>query len=81
MPLYDFRCPACGLMFEVSRSFSQAGKEANCPVDGSVAERVYTAPMTTRRGSVLSNGMVDLPPAPPSGHGHGHSHGPGGHTH
>jgi putative FmdB family regulatory protein len=80
MPLYDFRCPKCGLEFEVSRPFSRATEPALCPVDSTESERVFTMPMTFVRGG------SDSPPPPAGGmgghdHGHGHSHGPGTHTH
>jgi putative FmdB family regulatory protein len=79
MPLYDFRCPQCGLQFEVSRPFSRATEPALCPQDSTTAERVFTMPSTLMRGSASE---VPPPPAPGfSDHGHGHSHGPGGHTH
>jgi len=78
MPLYDFRCPKCGLEFEVSRPISRATAPAACPQDGTEAERVFTMPMTFVKG-----GAGELPPAPAGGmgHDHGHSHGPGGHVH
>ena len=83
MPLYDFRCPKCGLEFEVSRPFSRATEAAMCPQDGMESERVFTMPMTFVRG-----GSDSAPPASPTagfgGHDHGpggHSHGPGSHTH
>ena len=86
MPLYDYRCPKCGLEFEVSRPISRATDPAMCPLDNEASERVFTMPMTFVRG-----GGPDSIPAPPEGqsqgfggHYHGpgsHSHGPGTHTH
>jgi putative FmdB family regulatory protein len=81
MPLYDYRCPTCGLEFEVSRPISRATEPALCPRDQTESERVFTMPMTFVRGN-----PGDTPPAPPPSagghdHGHGHSHGPGSHTH
>ncbi len=49
MPHYAFCCRTCGLEFEVSRSMSDAGRDAACPVDGGVADRLFTAPMTSVR--------------------------------
>jgi putative FmdB family regulatory protein len=55
MPLYDFRCAACGHRFE---EFAAAGDAAPCPACGSSepVERVYNSfagPFTvTPRGSV-----------------------------
>jgi putative FmdB family regulatory protein len=82
MPLYDFRCPKCGLEFEVSRPFSRATEPAMCPQDGTESERVFTMPMTFVPGSAQEPGssMPDLG-GHDHGHGHGHSHGPGTHTH
>jgi putative FmdB family regulatory protein len=82
VPLYDFRCPKCGLEFEVSRPISRASEPALCPQDNTESERVFTMPMTFTRGN-----PGDTPPPPASGggfdggHGHGHTHGPGTHTH
>ena len=49
MPRYLFRCPACEAEFEVSRTMSEAGRAAHCPVDGRAADRVFTTPMTAVR--------------------------------
>ena len=79
MPLYDYRCPKCGLEFEVSRPLSRATEPALCPQDEAESVRLFTMPMTFVRGN-----PGDTPrPAPDVGHdhGHGHSHGPGSHTH
>jgi putative FmdB family regulatory protein len=82
MPLYDFRCPKCGLEFEVSRPISRATEAAQCPQDGETAERVFTMPV-----SFVKGGSSAPPVESPSsaidahGHSHGHSHGPGSHTH
>ena len=85
MPLYAFRCPHCELEFEVSRKMSEASNPANCPLDGSAGERIFTAP--TR----LNNRGVDAPPEPKpaapqpannwSHFGHSHGGGVGGHSH
>ncbi|HEX5141227.1 MAG TPA: zinc ribbon domain-containing protein, partial [Dehalococcoidia bacterium] len=83
MPLYDFRCPKCGLEFEVSRPFSRATEPANCPQDNEVAERVYTMPVSFVKGGGGEAPSTPSPLADAHGHdhGHGHSHGPGTHTH
>jgi len=78
--LYDFRCPKCGLQFEVSRPMSRAGEPAHCPKDGALSERVYTMPMTFTPGAADA-GPPSSAPAGGHDHSHGHSHGPGSHTH
>jgi putative FmdB family regulatory protein len=82
MPIYDFRCPKCGRVFEVSRPRDRAGDPAECPDDGTLGVRNY-ASVGILRGTQESGGdgdgldglggMDDL--------GHGHSHGPGSHMH
>jgi putative FmdB family regulatory protein len=77
MPLYDYRCPKCGLEFEVSRPVSRSSEPALCPWDKTESTRVFTMPMTFVRGGTNA-------PSESTGDasaGHGHSHGPGGHTH
>jgi putative FmdB family regulatory protein len=93
MPKYDFRCPSCGLEFEVRRPLSQAGEPAACPNDGAAAQRVFTMPLTFVKGGTVgaSGPEVEASAAGGStsgqdhghghGHDHGHTHGPGGHTH
>ena len=63
MPRYPFRCPACGLEFEVSRSIKDA-----------TAERIFTVP-----NMLINKPMTAAPAPPVSrGYSHhGHSHGPG----
>lgn len=48
MPVYEYRCPACG-PFDVRRGFEQAVQPAPCPTCSSPARRVYTAPATRSR--------------------------------
>lgn len=88
MPLYDFRCPKCGLEFEVSRPFSRATEPAQCPQDGETAERVFTMPVAFVKGAASEpSGSSPSAAIDHHGHshghdhGHGHSHGPGTHTH
>jgi putative FmdB family regulatory protein len=80
MPLYDFRCPKCGLEFEVSRPFIRATEPAQCPQDNEPAERVFTMPVSFVKGGA-SPAPTPSPSAALDAHGHGHSHGPGTHTH
>jgi putative FmdB family regulatory protein len=86
MPLYPFRCPQCGLEFEVSRPMSKAGDPATCPLDGATGTRIFTAPARLTAGRGESAPAPTPPPRPAStwshfGHTHGagvaaHSHGP-----
>jgi putative FmdB family regulatory protein len=77
MPIYEFRCPQCGLEFEVSRPRDKAGDPAICPQDGSESQRVWV-PVASFFGRDRS--LPEIPPLPPD-NDHGHSHGPGTHTH
>ena len=85
MPLYDFKCPTCGLAFEVSRPISKATEPVSCPNDGSVATRVFTMPVAFVKGGTTGSGDAaggeTSTPSFGHDHGHGHSHGPGGHVH
>ncbi len=80
MPYYDFKCPKCGIEFEVSRPFSRATEPVQCPQDNETAERVFTMPVSFVKGG-SSAPPVESPSAAIDYHGHGHSHGPGSHTH
>ena len=82
MPLYDYRCPQCGLEFEVSRPISRATEAALCPLDKTESERIFTMPMTFTRGSAPEDGSSSsTAPDTSFSHGHSHGHGPGQHTH
>ena len=43
MPIYEFRCPACGNVFERNRPVAKAGQGARCPDDGKPAQRIFGA--------------------------------------
>jgi putative FmdB family regulatory protein len=81
MPLYGFRCPKCGLEFDVSRPMSRSGEPAFCLVDNTECERQITMPMTY----VKSDPSAATKPPPAQGAGswshHGHSHGFGSSSH
>jgi len=88
MPIYDFRCAECGMEFEVSRSRSDAGNPAYCPLDGKEAQRIFSSMGFVVKGEASFSPSPTPAPGPggPLGHGHfhgpgGHSHGPGSHTH
>ena len=78
MPVYDFRCPRCGLQFEVSRPREHISEPVHCPQDGTQAQRVWVAvPSMNAR----DRSKPEIPPLPVDDHDHGHAHGPGSHTH
>jgi putative FmdB family regulatory protein len=81
MALYDYRCTACGLEFEVSRPISQATAPAFCPVDGNESTRVFTAPMTLFKGDVRAPSPSGSAPTGWSHYGHRHAGGTGRHSH
>jgi len=54
MPLYDYRCTACGTTFEVNRQVGRAGEES-CPDCGSDAKRVFTPVGVHFKGSGFHN--------------------------
>jgi putative FmdB family regulatory protein len=77
MPRYPFRCETCGLTFEVSRSMSDAGSDAQCPADGARAVRVFTMPATN-----FNRPTGDFkPPASTTYSHYGHAHGAGAARH
>lgn len=81
MPTYPYKCPKCSTEFEVSRPMARAGDPAQCPVDGTTADRVFQAPTFSSKSST-SEGLPSLPPnAGFSDASHGHMHGAGGHDH
>lgn len=82
--MYGFRCPRCGMEFEVSRKMSAASNPATCPLDGEVSDRIFTAPAT-----ILGGRKADVPPPAPAAQpasqwshfGHSHGYGAAGHSH
>ena len=42
MPIYEYRCAACGNDFEMTRSFSQASEPAPCPTCGKPAQKLVS---------------------------------------
>ncbi len=53
MPLYEYRCPQCGL-FDHRRDADQASTPLNCPSCSAPAGRVYTPPGIHRRTGPLA---------------------------
>jgi putative FmdB family regulatory protein len=50
MPLYDYECPECGLIFEMKQSFDDEAA-ADCPKCQSAARRVFTPVPIIFKGS------------------------------
>lgn len=50
MPLYDYECPECGLVFEMKQSFDDEAA-ADCPQCQSAARRVFTPVPIIFKGS------------------------------
>jgi putative FmdB family regulatory protein len=64
MPLYEYRCKACGHRFEKIQSFS-APDEKECPVCHGEVERLISAPAVQFKGSgFYSTDYVSKPSAP-----------------
>ncbi|MCC7104727.1 MAG: zinc ribbon domain-containing protein [Chloroflexi bacterium] len=91
MPVYGFRCTACGHEFDLTRRFSESGDPATCPLDGAEANRVFSVPTVFSMGGGAVGAAAPDPLGGPTspgpnprqfghghgGGGHGHSHGPG----
>ncbi len=50
MPLYDYECPECGLVFEVKQSFDDEAV-ADCPQCQSASRRMFTPVPIIFKGS------------------------------
>ncbi len=82
MPIYVYRCPTCGLEFEVSRRLAQRTAPAFCPVDGTEGKRLMTAPNLGGVAADPATRAKASPPASESWSHFGHTHtGGGGHSH
>ena len=85
MPIYPFRCDACGVEFEVTRKASAATQPAACPACGGATRRIFTA--VGRTGPSAKTASSGAPSAPKIGggsvshYGHQHASGAGGHSH
>ena len=80
MPIYAFRCPECGLDFDVSRKMSEVSDDALCPIDGSKSQRVYTVPVAP--GSPFARAVRAVTRGGAWSHfGHSHDAGTSQHTH
>lgn len=69
MPLYEYRCKACGHRFEKIQTFS-APDEKECPVCKGEVERLISAPAVQFKGSgFYSTDYGTKPSAPKSAEG------------
>lgn len=60
MPLYEFRCPSCGKVFERQRPVAKASQRARCPDDGKNAQRIFGAAIIGVGGGDDSFDLGDL---------------------
>lgn len=52
MPLYDFRCPACGTVFEQRVTLAALGQPVPCPACGApTTDRLVSLPAARTRGA------------------------------
>ena len=47
MPIYEYKCPACGRTFEELRKFEDIDRPATCPSETCVAEAVRQVSRTS----------------------------------
>jgi putative FmdB family regulatory protein len=74
VPKYDFRCDACGSVFELTRPFSQSDLPATCPHDDASATRLFSPPLDLlmyRREPIVDTRPLTIPPGALSCHDHG----------
>ena len=75
MPIYEYRCTACGIVFESIRTVSRADDPINCKTCGAPASRqisnfsfksdTFTSPkLRNRPGATFRNAGSDSPGAP-----------------
>jgi putative FmdB family regulatory protein len=88
MPIYEYKCPACGDVFEQMRPMSQATNPAPCPSCKTESPRTVSRLARAGAGSSGGEGGADDLGFGGSdfgggdfGGGHGHDHGAPGHSH
>ena len=66
MPLYEYRCEACGQQFESYRRLTEEKKEEKCPACGGRAEKLgislFTAKGTPSPGGSSCGGGIRRSP-------------------
>ena len=83
MPIYEYRCPSCGVTFEQRRPMSQATDAAPCPTCKTESPRSISRLARVSHGGAGDEGGGDdfgLGGSDFSS-GHGHDHGAPGHSH
>lgn len=81
MAVYDFCCPACGQVYEVTRPMSRASEPLACVVDGTECERILNVGGFTKSSSGGSFSMSSGSASQWNHFGHSHGSGVGGHSH
>lgn len=81
MPLYDFRCLACGQVYEVDRSIPRRADPLSCVIDDSPCERLLTAPAVLSKSRPSFIAPSDAQRASWTHFGHTHNADAGGHSH
>jgi putative FmdB family regulatory protein len=72
MPLYDYRCSACGQTFEIRATFKEKerGLHPRCPACESMeTQQLVSAPMVVRAGPGDAASALPLGCAPSAGPG------------
>lgn len=43
MPVYEYRCPSCGKVFEITRRVDDIPKESPCPDCGTPSPKIFSS--------------------------------------
>lgn len=82
MPIYEYKCPSCGDVFEQRRPMSQATEPAACPSCKTESPRAISRLARVSSGGSDEGGGEDFGMgAGDFSGGHGHDHGGMGHSH
>ena len=58
MPIYEYKCPKCGLKFELLRPMSKANEDAPCPTCKNGAKRAVSSFAAFTKSSSGSSSAV-----------------------
>ena len=72
LPRYEYVCPTCQERFDVERPMAEAGDPCACPLCGTPARRVYSAPKLLFKADPR-----DVRPVWHNHGGYSHQHAPG----